>query len=155
MSEFVMHDDAVWHKLPHFVLHYPVPEIEDAYEQLVTENLGHNRFRLLCIPFFIYDLSLGDVIEGDPSVHRGKRQWRIVERSGRRVYRVAFSSKDRRLIKSCITAIKQMGGLVEKAASGTLYAIDAADDEIAEKIVRYLIEGESNGQWEWEAGQSA
>lgn len=37
----------------------------DSFEQLWTERVGADRFELCCIPFFAYDMALGDVVRAE------------------------------------------------------------------------------------------
>ena len=64
---------------------------DDAtYEQLWARQLDEKTFEVCCIPFFIYDLALGDVVETATREHRRYCIDRVVEGSGRFVFRVWF-----------------------------------------------------------------
>lgn len=151
MAEYIMHEQPVWYKSPHFTLQYPIHGRPDTYEQLICEEVGEQQFRLLCIPFFIYDLALGDTIEGDPFVEHSQLKWRTVERSGRKVFRVWFKEAPQEVIKGCLKDLKQLGALTERS-SRNLYGIDAANDDIAQEVADYLLKGEQEGKWEYETG---
>ena len=57
------------------------------FEQLWTTRVGENRFELCCIPFFAYDLALGDVVRADAAT--GYVVQAVEQRSGNGVVRVA------------------------------------------------------------------
>lgn len=151
--EYAQHLNAIWREGSFFALIVPTPDDEFFFEQLVTEQVAPNRFRLLCIPFFLYGVSLGDVIEGELS--EGPRSFAVVERSGRSTYRVYFSkeSLDEHIDKAhhCLHDIEGLGGLIESYHNG-YWSIDAADESIARQVEEYLTKGEEEGYWNYEAG---
>jgi hypothetical protein len=59
---------------------------EDRDEQLWARQVGDRRFEICCIPFFVYDMALGDVVETDANHRRSQRSWSSSVRcsSGRR-----------------------------------------------------------------------
>lgn len=59
----------------------------DNFEQLWTKRVGDDRFELSCIPFFAYDMALGDVVRADAAT--GYVVQDVLERSGNGVVRVA------------------------------------------------------------------
>ena len=151
---FATHEDAVWHRLHYFSLVVPIPDAEAYYEQLVCERAGENRYRLLCIPFFLYGVALGDILEGDASAELEDLEFQVAERSGRSVYRVWFDSGSVAVIEDCLTNLTSLGALTEQS-SKRLYAIDAENPKIAERVEAYLRKGESSGKWEYERGYLA
>jgi hypothetical protein len=74
-----VHSDPVWRERADFIIGAPVPE-EGRAEQLWARRLGEPLlFEICCIPFFLYDVALGDVIQTDASYELA----RIVKPSGR------------------------------------------------------------------------
>jgi hypothetical protein len=62
-------------------------EGDENFEQIWTRRLAGDLFEVCCIPFFAYDLALGDVVRAEP---RGGCVIQSVEqRSGNGVVRVA------------------------------------------------------------------
>ena len=153
--EYALHDKATWYKSPHFSLIVPVADDAFFFEQLVTEQVAPTRFRLLCIPFFLYGVSLGDVIEGSLAGAKSDRVFTVVERAGRSTYRVNFPKEalDKHFEKAhhCLHDVERLGGLLERYSNG-YWAIDAADEGIARKVEEYLVAGEENGYWSYEVG---
>ena len=153
--EYVLHEKAVWYKSPHFSLIVPVADDESQFEQLVTEQLTENRFRLLCIPFFLYGVSLGDVIEGDAFADDSDLSFTVVERSGRSTYRIRFPqepiSEHLQHIRDSLLEVEKRGGLFERYYNG-YWSIDAENEQIAREIEEFLASGEEAGKWQYEVG---
>lgn len=81
-SKEAVHPDPVWRDRSNFVIGARLPE-PGRTEQLWARQLGDRRFELCCIPFFLYDLALGDVVETDDNYD----VVRVLKPSGRYVYR--------------------------------------------------------------------
>jgi hypothetical protein len=66
---FVLHPEPVWRDRADFVVHAELPEADrpKRFEQLWARQLAEREFELCCIPFFIYDVALGDVVRTSPS----------------------------------------------------------------------------------------
>jgi hypothetical protein len=78
-----VHEGPVWRDRANFIVGAPLSE-EGRAEQLWARQLGGERFEICCIPFFVYDLALGDVVETDAA----QNIVRVVEPSGRFVFRI-------------------------------------------------------------------
>src|SRR5207237_9725655 len=60
-----VHSDPVWRERADFIIGAPLPE-EGRAEQLWARRLGEPlMFEICCIPFFLYDVALGDVLQTD------------------------------------------------------------------------------------------
>jgi hypothetical protein len=59
----------------------------DSFEQLWTKRVGDDRFELCCIPFFAYDMALGDIVRAEAAT--GYVIQSVAQRSGNGVVRVA------------------------------------------------------------------
>ncbi|MED7953990.1 DUF4265 domain-containing protein [Streptomyces sp. BE303] len=62
-------------------------DLRDTLEQLWLREDRAGRYEICCIPFLAYGLNLGDSVEIDDN----DRVARVLERSGRRTIRIAFS----------------------------------------------------------------
>src|SRR5947199_5228528 len=79
------HSEPVWRERADFIIGARLPE-HGRSEQLWAKKLSKNRYEICCIPFFLYDLALGDIVEtNDDHDLVG-----VVQRSGRFVFRVWF-----------------------------------------------------------------
>ncbi|UAL29269.1 DUF4265 domain-containing protein [Nocardioides rotundus] len=86
-EQFSTHAEPVWRERANFIINAPLPEA-GRFEQLWAKQVGENQFEICCIPFFLYDLALGDTVETAP---QGSRQYvlsRVLNRSGRYLPRV-------------------------------------------------------------------
>lgn len=106
------------------------------------------RFEVCCIPFFVYDVALGDLVETDISYNI----LRVIEHSGRFVFRVWFGETfhPRQDVADELVA---RGALLEWS-SANLLAVDAADEVHAQVIADYLSEEERADRLMFETGRS-
>lgn len=142
-----VHRAPVWRDRSDFVIGALLPE-EGRAEQLWARQVGDRRFEICCIPFFLYDVALGDVVETDAELNfRG-----VVERSGRFVFRVWFGEAvhPQQEIAGELAAL----GVLFEWSSANLLAVDAADETQAQMIADYLAEQEDSGRLIFETGSS-
>lgn len=150
-ERFSTHSEPVWKDRANFIVNAELPE-PDRLEQLWTRQLSDNTFEVCCIPFFLYDVALGDVVETQP---RGSRTYvlsKVVKPSGRYVFRVHF--KNRAIGRSVADELAQLGTLLEWS-SPSLLAVDAADDAHAQTVANYLHQGEREDRLLYETGKLA
>lgn len=83
-----VHLSPVWRERANFILHADISEDAMArrWEQLWARRIDNRRLEMCCIPFFAYDLALGDEIEIDEDYNLE----RVVKPSGHYTYRVWF-----------------------------------------------------------------
>jgi len=142
-----LHDAPGWRDKADFVIGAPLPEAGRA-EQLWARRVSDRRFEICCIPFFLHDVALGDVVETDP----GYDLTRVLERSGRFVFRVWFGEASH----SRQEVADQLAGLCAMLewSSANLLAVDAADEAHAQAIANYLDEQERADRLIYETGRS-
>lgn len=146
-----VHREPVWRDRSDFVIATQIDPGETGIstEQLWARQIDERHYELCCIPFFAYDLALGDVVEvdGDYLVTR------VTKPSGRYVFRIYFGRSDfpREEIVDRLTG---MGALLEWS-SANLLAVDASDLDRAQTIADFLQEQEDRGRLMYEAGKSA
>lgn len=89
----VQHVEPVWRAKSDFIIAADISSetAGAAREQLWARQIADNQFELCCIPFFLYDMALGDVVETDTSAARKYLVSRVVKPSGRYVFRVWFA----------------------------------------------------------------
>ena len=145
-----IHPDPVWRERANFIIAAPIEEGGDTTtEQLWSKRIADHRFQICCIPFWVYDLALGDLVETDEA-YLVKR---VVEWSGRFPFRIWFgeSFHPRGEIAEELHA---MGALLEWSSTNLL-AVDAADDPLAQRIADVLHGHEQRGRLRYETGLSA
>src|SRR5262245_61592128 len=91
----VVHPDPVWRDRANFLIRARIPPLSENapstdWEQLWCKQESDNQFVICCIPFFVYDLALGDLVETGTE---GDAQYvihRVVHPSGRFCFRIWF-----------------------------------------------------------------
>jgi len=146
-----VHQDPVWRDRANFII---AAELTGTSSDVKTEQLWARRvdthqFEICCIPFFVYDLALGDIVETDDAY----LVRRVVEPSGRFVFRVwfgeSFHPRD-----EIAAQLVELGAVIEWS-SPNLLGVDAADEELARMISGWLLEREEQGQLVYETGKTA
>ena len=88
VARFATHPNPIERPTPSFMLRAPLDDVEGDhnFEQLWTRRLDEDLFEICCIPFFAYDLALGDVVRAaaEDGLIRS-----VERRSGNGVVRIA------------------------------------------------------------------
>lgn len=142
-----VHEAPVWRDRSDFVIGAPLAE-EGRAEQLWARQVSDQRFEICCIPFLLYDVALGDVVETDANYDVA----RVVEPSGRFVFRVWFGEAFHPR-QEIADELAELGALLEWC-SANLLALDAADEAHAQTVADYLTEQERDGRLMFETGRS-
>ncbi|NJI60151.1 DUF4265 domain-containing protein [Microbacterium oxydans] len=142
----------MWRERSDFIIGIPIdPGNTDVItEQLWARKVSESTFEICCIPFFAYDISLGDVVEVDASFEVK----RVVERSGRYVFRVHVKDSISSVAADVVRSIEAQGGLVEWS-SPRLFAVDADNSIKAQEIANLLQQMEEQGLLVYETGRTA
>lgn len=149
MKREAVHVDPIWRERANFIIATsiePGDTIIDT-EQLWARRIDECHFELCCIPFFAYDLALGDVVEVDEH-YMVKR---VTRPSGRYVFRVHLN-RDRSGVADVMEGLESRGALVEWSSPG-LFAVDGDDLPAAQAIADYLIHLEGRGVLVYETGK--
>lgn len=155
-KEFIVHTEPVWRERSNFIINAELEEgdLPRRFEQLWVRKLGEDRFEICCIPFFLFDVALGDVVKTAPKGDRKYLLDRVVEPSGRYVFRVWFGESFHPSDYKVAEQLAALGALLEWS-SVTLLAVDATDGAHAQKVADFLYEREQLGQLLYETGKSA
>lgn len=138
------HEEPVWRSRSNFIIMAPVDEDK---EQLWARQISERTFEICCIPFFVYNLALGDIVETDI----GYCVTKVVERSGRFVFRVWMQTEERSLVSSIVKHLEDFGALVERS-SAYMIAIDTANEQMAKDVSGWLSQLEVEGHLQYETG---
>ena len=151
MTRIAVHREPAWRERSDFILRARIdPDGTDLeLEQLWGRRVDNDRFELCCIPFFLYDVALGDVVETAEDLFVSG-VWRA---SGRYVFRVFFGEPSSPRSET-VEELKDLGGLVEWF-SPALLAVDARDQTHAQEIADYLWEQENRGRLVYETCKTA
>jgi hypothetical protein len=154
-NEFVVHRNPVWRDRSNFIIMAELPEKDRPrlFEQLFAKQVGDASFEVCCIPFFVYDIALGDVVATSSRNDRQYVATEVIEPSGRQVFRVwfgeSFHPRD-----EIARALAALGSLLEWS-SLNLLAVDAVDQEHAQLVANFLAEREQAGHLIYETGRSS
>ena len=150
-----VHVHPAWRDKADFMLNIKIDSEDGAlrYEQLWVKQHGDDLFEICCIPFFLYDLALGDkvrVVEQD-----GRRVFEgAIEASGHHTFRIWFGdTKDAAVREQVVQQLEQSGCAFEWF-SEHLLSIDAENDEIAVMLAEYLMTCEEHGYLQYETGRT-
>jgi hypothetical protein len=156
-EDFVVHLTPVSRERADFIIRADI-EAEGSprrFEQLWARQLGQRRFEICCIPFFVYDLALGDEVETAAEAERQYVLERVVKPSGGYTFRAWFGdSSEARAREEVVEALKRLGSELEWY-SESLLAIDAADEGRAEALADFLQEREQLGHLTYETGRTS
>ena len=124
---------------------------EPERESLWARDVSGGRYKIQSVPFFVYDISYGDVVLAERD-ENALVFARVVARGGHSTYRVFLSSDiamSRFLQKWEV--IEHYGCSYERA-SDRLLAIDVHPQADVLDVYRELESGERDGLWEFEEG---
>jgi hypothetical protein len=161
-GDSVVHPSPVWRDRANFLIKARLAPLsgENAsnsknWEQLWCKQVSENQFEICCIPFFVYDLALGDVVE---TASEGEARYvikQVIRPSGHYSFRVWFgSSPAQDLREDVVKAAAQFGCLLEWS-SDNLLAIDASSVDQAQGIADYLTQQEQRGSLVYETGRNS
>jgi hypothetical protein len=153
-DEVVIHEAPTWRERSNFVITARLQETDHPkrFEQLFARQVGDDRFEICCIPFFVSDVALGDVVATLPAEDRKFVLDTVVTPSGRYVFRAWFGESFHPRAEVA-EELRELGALLEPASTN-LVAIDAADSDHAQVIADYLAEQERAGRLMYETGRS-
>lgn len=146
------HQNPVWRDKANFIIAAYLGEKDGRgeWEQLWVIRLDDRHFSLCCIPFFVYDLALGDEVETDESYV----MTRVTKSSGRYTFRVWFGTSTTTGIKDgVVSKMMQVRADIEWS-SENLLAISAADADQAQVVADYLHSQHSVGALTYETGRT-
>jgi hypothetical protein len=156
-----VHSNPVWRDRANFLIRARLQpkggengSSSQEWEQLWCRQETQDRFEICCIPFFIYDLALGDVVETGLEGEARYVIQRILIRSGRFCFRVWFGgSRDKDIRDEVIQRASQLSCLLEWSSTHLL-AIDAASEHQAQALANYLLQHHQKGSLVYETGRT-
>ena len=140
------HASPVWREKANALVQAKL-EDDSSSEQLWCRKLGDDKFEVCCIPFFLYDVALGDIVLA-PEFHLHK----VVRPSGRFVFRAYLAEDQREWRDSLQAQLEDIEAQAEWYSTG-LVSIDAPNLEKAETISTWLSECEQHGFLTYETGK--
>jgi hypothetical protein len=147
-----VHLNPVWRDRSNFIIRAALPD-NTAWrttEQLWARRLSDHSFEICCIPFFIYGVSLGDVVS--TSSDGSFELTEVTAPSSRSTYRAWFGESTYSQ-EAFVSEVAELGGLVERS-SENLLAIDASNAASASTLTKYLTRLHDRGDLVFEVGAS-
>jgi len=147
-----VHESPVWGNKSDFIIRIYLEKNEgrNEWEQLWAKQVDDRRFTLCCIPFFAYNLALGDEVETDD--HYIVQS--VVKLSGQFTFRVWFGDSTKPGIKDeLLRQLEEMGALFEWS-SANLLAISAKDTDQAQEVANHLYVRQCAGDLMYETGRT-
>jgi len=157
-SDIVVHPSPVLRDQADFIIFAHIEgkgSLSKRWEQLWTRQLSENRFEVCCIPFFVYDIALGDHVE--TVSENGKRYVvkRVTKQSGHYTFRVWFGDSPYAMAKEeVLVRVKDQLNCLVEWYSQNLLAVDAPTEELAQAIADCLDEKVQLGLLVFETGRT-
>ena len=144
-----VHKEPIWRESSNFVFHahMGVKAGKNEWEQLWGKAIAPNRIALCCIPFFLYDVALGDEVLLTPDNVLAE----VVHRSGQITFRVWFGEQDATRRQDVVREIEEMKPLMEWS-SENLLALSVPEVD-AQRMADYLQRREDEGALQYETGR--
>lgn len=135
------HQEPVWRAKSDFIIGIAIDPVdtEFASEQLWAKRHSDDLFELCCIPFFTYDLALGDIVRTDS----GYNVVELVLRSGHHTFRLDLRGVSEQRRSAITGQLTEMGALLEWSSQNFL-AVDADPangQEVNDYLERQYLEG--------------
>lgn len=148
--QIATHEKPAWRKEANFIIHAGIEQ--GRLEQLWARQLGENRFRVCCIPFFVYDLALGDEVETGPSGDKQYVLQRVVKPSTHYTFRVWFGLASDPMVRHQVEFEATQLGCRFEWFSDNLMALDAPGYAVAQQLAAFLKKEQDEGQLTYETG---
>ncbi len=138
IKKWVKHTQPVWQEKANFIIGANTGDIDqygnEIWEQLWSRQISENSYEVCCIPFFIYNISLGDEVStGTDYIISG-----VIKPSGHYTFRVWFGdTPDPEIREIVIKELTENDCLYERY-SYNLIAVDAPNMETAQAVASYL-----------------
>lgn len=147
------HNEPAWQSRANFIIVADITSNPDKgeWEQLWARKLSESRFQICCVPFFVYDLALGDEVETDAD-HVIRR---VVRPSGHFTFRVWFGDSKNPDDRTRVMDLIRREGCEHEWSSQNLLAIDAPTQEKAENLADVLGSLQQGGQLTFETGRTS
>jgi hypothetical protein len=117
------------------------------WEQLWGRKLAENVLELCCIPFFLYDVHLGDIVLIDEK----SVLVAVISSAGQRTFRVWFLRSDTEERRAMIHELEQAGPIEWSSDNLVAVSVEAGRSQA---VADLLSEAERLGVLEYETGQS-
>jgi|GEM_PF-922724 len=159
LHHVAFHNNPVWSKKANFVINARLDSKESdsslKWEQLWVRNLGENLYEVCCIPFFVYNLALGDEVETILSIDdlQSNIFHKIYKASGHYTFRIWFGEVPTSQTKEEIYSELLNLNCLAEWYSPDLLALDAESESHAQVVANLLDHKEKLGLLVYETGR--
>jgi hypothetical protein len=149
------HPNPVWRNKANYTLIMKIDSEDDVlrHEELWARQVTNELFEICCIPFFIYDIHLGDIVRirqyGERNIVDG-----TMTPSGHHTFRVWFQTYSPAVKADVLQSLHELGCQSE-TFSDQLVAVDAPDDAVAREVAIFLEDQMAKGALDYETGRTA
>lgn len=154
-DKYLVHLNPILRDEADFIINAIVEDDEKRYEQLWVKMIDDDVYRVCCIPFFLYDIALGDVVS---TKRQGDKLYlldKVIEKSGHHSFRIWFTKRPDISIRDDIRdSLIKMGVKNMELHSESLLAVDVENGKLARIVQDYLQEQQSTGRVEFENGET-
>ncbi len=140
-GNIITHPTPVWKDRADFLIVARInqgqPEAEWQWEQLWVRQLSSHLFEICCIPFFLYDVCLGDCVTAEFDSEDRYVLDRTARLSGHFSFRVWFTDEETRL--KFPRELELLGCRTERRwETSNLLAVDADTESLAQRVADLL-----------------
>ena len=131
-------------------------ELEGSWEQVPCKMIDEDRFQVCCIPFFTYNLALGDIVTAGAAGDNFPTFQKVIERSGYWTIRVSFVDTDPDLRPAVLSDTIQWltgKGCAFEWESHEYVAVNVLTEQLTDEIAEYLWGRMNEGVLTYEVGQ--
>jgi hypothetical protein len=153
-TKTMQHLNPIFREKTDFIIgakcNYKSDEYDMVWEQLWVKKISEFRFEICCIPFYVYDLALGDEVITDKNYMITE----VVKPSGHYTFRVWFGNSQAQNIRDDLLEEITNAGCLYEWYSGNLLGIDCIE-KTAQQVANILYEKEMSGLLNYETGRKA
>jgi len=157
-TESFVHLNPVWRDRANFIIGAKCPGDNHSgvrkWEQIWSRQIADIRFEICCIPFFAYDLALGDEVETGPEWGLPYMIQRVVKPSGHYTFRVWFGDSPNLAIRDEVPLDIERFGCLMEWYSTNLLGVDASSESQAQEVANYLWKRQQQGHLVYETGRT-
>lgn len=145
-----VHENPIWRDRSNFLIRVYLQENEGRgeWEQLWANQVDDKKFVLCCIPFFAYNLALGDEVETDKNYIVQS----VVRASGQYTLRIWFGNSIGNEVKDEVLSYLEAMDVLCEWSSANLLAVSAKNSDHAQQIANYLCTRQSENDLMYETG---
>ncbi|WP_052521461.1 DUF4265 domain-containing protein [Agreia bicolorata] len=145
-EQVYVHESPLLRDEANYIFRAVLPD--GSAEQLWGKKVGESTVEVCCIPFFIYNVALRDIVQ----LNEERRLAFVLESSGRFVGRVWFGDS-RHAVEGTVKRLEQLGANLEWS-SANLLAVDSSA-ALQDAVVEFLSAGHNAGAFLYENGYQA